>query len=84
MRDAGGGEGGVSTVPYDLLWQVRDLADKKHPYELKLKLGAQVVLLANKPALGLFNGSRGVVVGFAEVSACECERRGETTRRERP
>lgn len=46
---------------------LRDLCDKKHPTQLKLKVGAQIVLLVNKPTLGLVNGSRGIVVGFEEA-----------------
>jgi ATP-dependent DNA helicase PIF1 len=40
--------------------------DTDAPYnaELTLAIGAQVMLLVNKPELGLANGSRGVVVGY--------------------
>ncbi len=40
--------------------------DTDAPYnaELTLAIGAQVMLLVNKPDLGLANGSRGVVTGF--------------------
>ncbi len=40
--------------------------DNDAPYspELILAIGAQVMLLVNKPDLGLVNGSRGVVVGY--------------------
>jgi ATP-dependent DNA helicase PIF1 len=40
--------------------------DTDAPYnaELTLAIGAQVMLLVNKPELGLANGSRGVVTGF--------------------
>ena len=52
-----------------------DLADKKCPTELRLKVGAQVVLLQNQPKAGLVNGSRGVCIRFetagVELSAAE-------------
>lgn len=40
--------------------------DNDAPYspELTVAIGAQVMLLVNKPDLGLVNGSRGVVVGY--------------------
>jgi ATP-dependent DNA helicase PIF1 len=43
--------------------------DTDAPYnaELTLAIGAQVMLLVNKPELGLANGSRGVVTGFGLV-----------------
>ena len=40
------------------------MLDRKAPTCLELKLGAQVVLTLNRPALNLVNGSRGVVVDF--------------------
>ncbi len=36
----------------------------KFPDEVKLKIGAQVMFLVNDNEAGLFNGSRGVVIGF--------------------
>jgi ATP-dependent DNA helicase PIF1 len=47
--------------------------DTDAPYnsELTLAIGAQVMLLANKPDLGLANGSRGVVTGFGPLEANE-------------
>ncbi|CAE8640799.1 unnamed protein product [Polarella glacialis] len=42
------------------------LLDKKVPAELKLKVGAQVIMVKNQPALGLVNGSRGRVEAFRE------------------
>jgi ATP-dependent DNA helicase PIF1 len=45
-----------------------EIADAKVPSRLTLKVGAQVVLLRNlRP--DLVNGSRGVVVGFQDISA---------------
>ena len=46
--------------------QCNDKADKSNaPPTLRLKVGAQVILLKNMPDLGLVNGSRGVVKSFA-------------------
>lgn len=44
--------------------------DNDAPYtpELTVAIGAQVMLLVNKPDYGLANGSRGVVVGYASLS----------------
>jgi ATP-dependent DNA helicase PIF1 len=44
--------------------------DNDAPYtpELTVAIGAQVMLLVNKPDLGLANGSRGVVVGYDTLS----------------
>ncbi len=44
--------------------------DMDAPYnaELTVAIGAQVMLLVNKPELGLANGSRGVVVGYGPPS----------------
>ena len=36
------------------------------PDRLPLRVGAQVMLLKNQPALRLWNGSRGVVIGFID------------------
>lgn len=48
------------------------LMDKRVPSQLHLKVGAQVVLLRNKAGSGgktsLCNGSRGVIIGFRNVS----------------
>lgn len=45
--------------------------DNDAPYspELIVAIGAQVMLLVNKPDIGLVNGSRGVVVGYGLVEA---------------
>ncbi len=45
--------------------------DNDAPYspELIVAIGAQVMLLVNKPDLGLVNGSRGVVIGYGLVEA---------------
>ena len=40
--------------------------DKKMPSQLKLKVGAQVILTRNMPDKNLVNGSRGVVKSFQE------------------
>ena len=45
------------------------MADKMTPRSLELKLGAQVMLTRNKSGSKLMNGSRGLVVGFAEASS---------------
>jgi ATP-dependent DNA helicase PIF1 len=44
--------------------------DMDAPYaaELTVAIGAQVMLLVNKPELGLANGSRGVVVGYGTAT----------------
>jgi ATP-dependent DNA helicase PIF1 len=44
--------------------------DNDAPYtpELTVAIGAQVMLLVNKPDLGLANGSRGVIVGYDTLS----------------
>mmetsp|Transcript_93271 Transcript_93271/g.263693 ORF Transcript_93271/g.263693 Transcript_93271/m.263693 type:complete len:679 (+) Transcript_93271:60-2096(+) len=42
------------------------MLDKKVPAELRLKQGAQVILVKNQPLLGLVNGSRGVVDAFRD------------------
>jgi ATP-dependent DNA helicase PIF1 len=44
--------------------KLREMMAKKTPENLQLKVGAQVVLLKNKPESNLFNGSRGVVMAF--------------------
>ena len=46
--------------------RVEDSLESKSPAILRLKKGAQVMLLKNMPELQLVNGSRGVVEGFAE------------------
>ena len=43
--------------------------EKKAAQELRLKVGAQVLLTRNWPEKGLVNGSRGVVVGFGSSAA---------------
>jgi len=40
--------------------------DKKMPSELRLKVGAQVIITRNMPNHNLVNGSRGVIVSFQE------------------
>ena len=40
--------------------------DKKTPSEIRLKVGAQVILTRNMPSNNLVNGSRGVVKGFSD------------------
>ena len=42
--------------------------DKKVPSQLKLKVGAQVILTRNMPDKNLVNGSRGIVKSFQEGS----------------
>ena len=42
--------------------------DKKMPSEIRLKVGAQVILTRNMPERRLVNGSRGVVKGFCSES----------------
>ena len=43
---------------------LQKLMDKKAPTTVRLKQGAQVMLLKNTPEWNLVNGSRGVAVGF--------------------
>lgn len=40
--------------------------DKKMPSELRLKIGAQVIITRNMPHFNLVNGSRGIVKSFKE------------------
>ena len=42
--------------------------DKKMPSEIRLKVGAQVILTRNMPERRLVNGSRGIVHGFCSES----------------
>jgi len=46
--------------------RLRELVDKKAVGALELKVGAQCLLTKNMPEVHLVNGSRGVVVGFAD------------------
>lgn len=46
--------------------QMMDLMEKQAPATLRLKLGAQVIVTKNLPALGLVNGSRGVIEGWSD------------------
>jgi len=41
-----------------------DTLNKRVPKQLKLKVGAQVILIKNRSDLGLVNGSRGTVIAF--------------------
>ncbi|CAE8589434.1 unnamed protein product, partial [Polarella glacialis] len=41
-----------------------DTLNKRVPKQLRLKVGAQVILVKNRADLGLVNGSRGTVVAF--------------------
>jgi len=43
---------------------LRQATDRKAPSVIRLKTGAQVMLLKNSPGWNLVNGSRGVVIGF--------------------
>lgn len=43
---------------------LQDTMSKRVPKKMSLKVGAQVILLKNKPDWGLVNGSRGIVVAF--------------------
>lgn len=52
--------------PLDEEKRLKELMSKKVPFQLNLKLGAQVILL-KKMSTGLVNGSRGVVVDFVET-----------------
>lgn len=44
---------------------VLDIFQKRVPKQLRLKVGAQVILIKNRISQGLVNGSRGVVSGFS-------------------
>lgn len=44
---------------------VLDILEKRVKKQLRLKVGAQVILIKNRSSLGLVNGSRGVVLGFS-------------------
>merc|ERR1711879_729764 len=41
------------------------MGEKRVQKQLRLKVGAQVILIKNRSSLGLVNGSRGVVLGFS-------------------
>ena len=45
---------------------VSAMLDKRIKATLEMKIGAQVVLLVNRPKLNLVNGSRGIIVGFEQ------------------
>eukprot|EP00931_Biecheleriopsis_adriatica_P051108 TRINITY_DN29614_c0_g1_i1.p1 TRINITY_DN29614_c0_g1~~TRINITY_DN29614_c0_g1_i1.p1 ORF type:complete len:650 (-),score=126.09 TRINITY_DN29614_c0_g1_i1:58-2007(-) len=45
---------------------LQEMMEKKMPAQLQLKVGAQVILTKNNPALKLVNGSRGVVDSFSD------------------
>jgi ATP-dependent DNA helicase PIF1 len=53
-------------VSSDAKQRLLEMVDKKAVGQLRLKLGAQVLLTKNRPDLRLVNGSRGVVTGFDE------------------
>jgi ATP-dependent DNA helicase PIF1 len=55
------------TYTYDVQKSISDAMDKKSPTQLKLKIGAQVILTRNMPDRNLVNGSRGVVKSFQEA-----------------
>lgn len=60
----------VRSAPHDEFARRRVLEalEKKAPSCLELRLGVQVMLSKNWAQLGLVNGSRGVVVGFEEIT----------------
>ncbi len=48
--------------------------DASYSPELVITIGAQVMLLVNKPEFGLVNGSRGVVVGYTIMEVLESDK----------
>jgi ribonuclease HI len=48
--------------------RVAGMLDRTAPLQIRLRVGAQVMYMKNKPDLGLVNGSRGVVVSCTDAS----------------
>jgi len=48
---------------------ISQVMDKKVPSELRLKVGAQVIITRNMPTCNLVNGSRGIVMSFEECKS---------------
>jgi len=45
---------------------LQEVMERKTPFDLPMKVGAQVILVKNQPAVKLVNGSRGVVDSFVQ------------------